>query len=149
VGEGPHRNWDDYTKYGFVSAGQGARWRDVICGFNKGDVIVAYLRGKGYVGVGRIKEPAKRIRDVIIGSRRLLDLELKCNNMDDNMDDPELSEYVAPVDWICRFSRKEAKRKPNAGLYTTTHVRASLDNQPRTIQYIQQQFDVNLPELVK
>ena len=149
VGEGPHRNWDDYIRYGFISAGQGARWRDAILGFNKGDVLVAYLKRYGFLGVGRIKKKAEMIRNVYINNKRLLDLNLKCKNMDDNMDDPELSEYVALVDWIRKFPRQEAKWKPNAGLYTTTHVRASLDNQPRTIQYIKEQFGVNLPELVK
>jgi hypothetical protein len=57
VGEGPHRDWDDYVKYGFISAGQGERWRDATLRFQKGDVVVAYLKRHGFVGVGSSNQP--------------------------------------------------------------------------------------------
>jgi hypothetical protein len=41
VGEGPHRNWDDYVRLGFISGGQGERWRDAMKGFKPGDLFVA------------------------------------------------------------------------------------------------------------
>ena len=53
VGESPHRNWDDYVEFGFISAGQGARWRDAMLGFREGDVFAAYLKRRGFVGVGK------------------------------------------------------------------------------------------------
>jgi hypothetical protein len=30
VGEGAHRNWDDYVKFNCISAGQGAKWSNSI-----------------------------------------------------------------------------------------------------------------------
>src|SRR6266404_3864699 len=33
VGECEYRNWDDYSKFDFISAGQGKRWRDAMLGF--------------------------------------------------------------------------------------------------------------------
>jgi len=48
VGEGPHRNWDDYRNWGFISAGQGIRWRDAMLGFQKGDAVAAYLKSHGF-----------------------------------------------------------------------------------------------------
>jgi hypothetical protein len=148
VGEGPHRNWDDYTKYGFISAGQGARWRDAMLGFNPGDIVVAYLKGKGFVGIGRIKEAAKPISKVVIKGKPLLALDLKCPNMSDNSDNPEKSEYVALVKWIAKVPRKEAKWKTKSSLYTTQLVRASLDNQPETMDFIEREFGINLRMLV-
>lgn len=148
VGEGPHRNWDDYIKYGFISAGQGERWRDAILGFNKGDVVVAYLKGHGYIGVGKITQKAKRIKDIEIGKKRLLDLDLACRNMADNSNDNNKSEYVALVKWIKTLGRKNAKWKSNSGLYTTTHVRASLDSQPKTIEFIEKEFKINIKKLI-
>ncbi|MCH7911036.1 MAG: GIY-YIG nuclease family protein, partial [Candidatus Hydrogenedentes bacterium] len=94
VGEGEVRNWDDYMKHGFISAGQGEQWRDPILGFRKGDVVVAYLKGHGYVGIGKITEPAKRIRDARIRKRPLLDLDLVCPNMGKNSNSTKKSEYV-------------------------------------------------------
>jgi len=148
VGEGPHRNWDDYVRYGFISAGQGEQWRNAILGFQKGDVIVAYLKRRGFVGVGRILQPARRIKDVEINGSRLLDLDLKCKNMGENADDPLKSEYVALVEWVKAFPRKEAKWKPKSGLYTTTHVRASLDKQPKTIAFVKREFGVDIRSLI-
>jgi hypothetical protein len=148
VGEGDHRNWDDYIKYGFISAGQGVRWRDSILGFQKGDVFIAYLKGHGYVGVGRIIERAKPIRELIIDNYLLLDLDLKCPNMGDNSDDPDKSEYVGLVEWIKVVSRESAKWRPKSGLYTTPLVRASLDRQKKTIEFVQREFDVNIYKLI-
>ncbi len=149
IGEGPHRNWDDYIKYGFISAGQGIRWRDAMLGFCQGDVVVAYLKKYGFVGIGKIKKPAEMIKNVFINRKPLLSLNLKCKNMTDNMHSKELSEYPALVKWIKTFPREKAKWKGKAGLYTTTHVRASLDNQPKTIKFLEKEFNVNLKNLIK
>lgn len=148
VGEGPHRNWEDYVRFGFISAGQGKRWGDAMKGFNEGDVVVAYLKGSGFVGVGKITKAAEMIRKVYVNGKRFLDQPLKCTNMDDNGDSAEKSEYVALVKWIKAFTRDEAKWKRKAGLYTTTHVRASLDGQAETIAFIEKEFGVDLRKLI-
>ena len=149
VGEGPHRNWDDYRKFGFISAGQGIRWRDAMLGFQKGDVVAAYLKRRGFVGIGILNDRAKPIREVIIKGKPLLSYNLCCPGMADNVESDELCEYVAPVEWIVSVERGQAKWKSNAGLYTTTHVRASLDGQPKTISFLGAEFDINVAELVK
>jgi hypothetical protein len=111
-------------------------------------VIAAYLRRRGFVGVGRILEAARRIRDVEIDGRRLLDMSLKCSNMGENSGDALNSEYVALVDWRKAVPRAEAKWKRGHGLFTTTHVRASLDNQPTTIAFLDREFGVDVRSLI-
>ncbi len=148
VGEGPHRNWDDYVEFGFISAGQGTRWRDAMIGFNPGDAFVAYLKRYGFVGVGKIKTRAGMIRNVIVNGKPLLSLPLRCQNMDDNNDDPDLSEYVCLVDWCKTVSRNKAMWRSKPKLYTTTHVRASLDGQPETLKFIEKEFDIKIKELI-
>lgn len=60
VGQGPHRTWADFFKYKFISAGGGQKqWRNAMLQFNKGDIIAAYLKGAGYVGIGRILATAR------------------------------------------------------------------------------------------
>jgi uncharacterized protein len=137
VGEGPTRNWDDYRTLGFISAGQGVRWRDAILGLEKGDVIAAYLKNYGFVGIGCITERAKPFREVMIKGKSLQSYALSCVNMDENANSDELCEYVATVKWAAAVERNEAKWKPKEGLYTTTHVRASLDAQPKTIEFLE------------
>ena len=148
VGEGPHRNWDDYKRLGFISAGQGIRWRDAMLGFQRGDAVAAYLKNHGFVGIGVLTDRAKPIRDVTIRGKPLLSHNLHCKGMADNAESDALCEYVAPVKWVAALERGDAKWKAKAGLYTTTHVRASLDGQPRTIAFLEREFGVNVHELV-
>ena len=149
VGEGPHRLWVDYKKYGFISAGQGKQWGEAISGFREGDIFAAYLKGKGFVGIGRITARALPIRDAKIKNRPLIDHELVCKNMSDNIHSNELCEYVALVDWIVAVDAEGAKWKKNSNLYTTTHVRASLDGQPNTKAFLEAQFGVSFGDLAK
>ncbi len=149
VGEGEHRNWDDYREFGFISAGQGTRWRDAMKAFQEGDIVAAYLKNHGFVGVGRLVGKAKPIRDALIQGRRLLDCPLRCLRMRDNQDSMDLCEYVAQVEWIASVDRRDAKWMSKSGLYTTTHVRASLDDQPKTVSFLNTAFGVQLQELAK
>lgn len=149
VGDGPHRKWEDYVKFGFISAGQGVRWRDAMLGFNPGDVFAAYLKRKGFVGIGRIETRAQMIRDVRINGTRLLDLPLVCRKMDDNCKDKDLSEYVCSVEWIKTVPRDEAKTRKSPKLYTTALGRASLDGQPATVAFLEEAFGVELREATR
>lgn len=148
VGEGPHRNWDDYVQFGFISAGQGVRWKDAMLGFHQGDLVAAYLKGHGFVGIGQLTSQAKPIRDVTISGKPLLSHNLRCRNMAENKNSKDLCEYVATVNWIKTTDRANAKWKAKAGIYTTQHVRASLDGQPATIAFLEEAFGVNVREYV-
>jgi hypothetical protein len=147
VGEGPHRNWDDYIKFGFISAGQGARWRDAMKAFKPGDIVVAYLKDCGFVGIGRITDFAKAVRDVLIAGKPLLSYPLICLGLGDNAESDELCEFVAPIEWIRVVDRSKAKWKAKSQLYTTPLIRASLDGQPETIQFLEREFEVELRAL--
>jgi hypothetical protein len=147
VGAGEHRQWSDCKRLGFISAGQGTRWRDAICGFQEGDVIAAYLRQHGFVGIGRILRRAEPIAKVRIRGRPLLETPLDCPNMAKNKDSDELCEYVALVEWVRAVAAQEAKWQAKSGIYTTTHVRASLDGQPKTLSFLEKEFGIVLNSL--
>lgn len=144
VGEGPHRNWDDYVKFGFISAGQGVRWRDAMLRFEEGDVVAAYLKGHGFVGLGKLSGRAMPIRGFSINGKPLLNHRLHCQRMSDNIESDDRCEYVAPIKWLRTTDRARAKWKARAGIYTTTHVRASLDRQPKTIAFLEESFRIDL-----
>lgn len=38
--------------------------------------------------------------------------------------------------------------KRKSGIYTTTHVRASLDGQPDTVDFLSREFDVNFNDIL-
>lgn len=148
VGEGPHRNWDDYVKYGFISAGQAPRYRDAMLSFEVGDVIAAYLPKHGYIGVGKITQEALPINQVLINGSSILSLPLVCKNMAENSESMDDSEFVVLVDWLITLERKDARFKSKSGLYTPQKVKASLDNQPTTVEFIESEFKVDLQELI-
>lgn len=148
IGEGSHRNWDDYKRLGFISAGQGMKWRDAILGFQTGDVIAAYLKEHGFVGIGVLTDKAKPIRQVTIQGQPLLSHTPLCLGMSDNVSSDELCEYVAPIEWKVTVEREHAKWKKKSGLYTTQHIRASLDGQPKTIDFLEQEFGISIREIL-
>jgi hypothetical protein len=116
--------------------------------FEVGDIIAAYLPKYGYLGVGKIIKEALPVQQVYINDLPLLFLPLKCKDMAVNSDSEEKSEYVALVDWYRILDRKDAKFKTKAGIYTPQKVKASLDNQPITVEFLDSEFKIKLKELI-
>lgn len=148
VGEGPHRNWDDCRRYGFLSAGQGRQWRDQVADLNEGDILVAYLKRHGFVGIGRVTEKAARYFDYRHEDKPLSEHPLVAPAMAENAESAEDSEYIVRVEWLASVPREEAKWQPKSGLYTTPLVKASLDRQPDTIAFVEQSFGLRLAGLL-
>ncbi len=147
VGECEYRNWDDYVKYNIISAGHGIKYREAIRGLKKGDIFAAYLKGHGFVGIGKIVEEAKPISEVIINGAPLISCDLSAPEMLEDSNSKELCEYVALVEWMAAVDRNEAKwKRPNKNpkLFTTTHVRASLDGQPDTVAFLEEEFGIQM-----
>lgn len=142
VGQGPHRTWVDFKKYKYISAGGGRKqWRNAMLQFNKGDIFAAYLKGSGYVGIGRITESAKPLRDVKLMGKPMASYQFTAPKILEHIDSDKC-EYVALVEWISVVPANAAKSVRGKGLYTTTHVRASLDNQPKTRTFLEEKFNV-------
>jgi hypothetical protein len=149
VGEGNHRCWEDCKELGFLSAGQDKKkWSDPIRTLEPGDIVIAYLKKYGYVGVGRVLEKAVKVIDFRINGKSLKSFKLKVPNIFQNCDNDK-SEYPVKIEWIKTFERKEAKWQSKSGLFTTQQIRASLFGQPKTIDFVQKQFNVDLINLVK
>jgi hypothetical protein len=150
VGDGDHRRWVDCKRFGFISAG-GVKpiWRRAISGFRRGDVFAAYVAKKGFVGIGKILEPARPIREVTINGIPLLELDLTCRKMDHWINDDDKCQHVALVEWKSAVDLNHAKRRDYPKLYTTALVRASLDAQQETIKFLSEQFEVDFKDLVQ
>lgn len=147
VGECSCRNWNDYKKFGFISGGGGKRWREAMLGFQKGDVVAAFLKKHGFVGVGCVTECAKPVREVIIRGKPLLSHSLCCPAMAGDAHRDDLCEYVAKVKWAVAVDRSQAKWASKAGLFTIPLVRASLDAQPKTIAFLEREFGIKMSEV--
>ncbi len=153
---GPHRLWHENVQYGYVSAGQGKRFRNAICHLHRGDLIVARADGPGYVGLGRVVSEPLPIREFKVPScakdraargKPLARLGLKAN-ITANLDDDEMCEWAAGIDWLKTTDRKKGHWAPKSGLYAPRGVTChSLDRQPKTVKFIEHVFDVQLEKL--
>lgn len=137
VGEGAHRTWEDNTKHGFVGAGQGARYSSALRKLKVGDKIYAYMKGMGYVGFGEVTQSAIMIKDFTVGGNLLLDLELKAERPNENMENDELSEWVVGVNWIKIENSNNAKTF--TGVFANQNVVCKLRH-VQTLRFVQNEF---------
>ena len=147
VGQGEHRCWEDCRNYGFLSAGQDKKWSDPIRTLEIGDIIVAYLKNHGYVGIGRVKEKAVKVIDFKINGESLKKIDLKIPNIFENAENDK-SEYLVKIDWIKSVDEKSAKWKSNSGFFTTQLIKASLQTQLKTLDFLEKEFDVKFKDLL-
>jgi len=147
IGEGIHRCWEDCKKYSFLSAGQDRKWSDPIRSLEKGDIIAAYLKEYGYVGIGRVLEKAVKVNEFKIKGTLLENLDLIVPNIYDNCDN-EKSEFLVKINWIKAVSKDDAKWKSKSGLFATQIIKASLDRQPKTIAFLENEFEIDFKALM-
>jgi uncharacterized protein len=147
VGEGEHRCWHDCRQFGLLSAGQDRKWSDPIRTLEIGDIVAAYLKGKGYVGIGRVSEKAVRVNDFMFEGKSLKEQNLKVSKIFENSNN-EMSEFLVKIDWIKTVESSQAKWKANSGLFTIQLIKASLQNQFKTREFLEKEFDVNFKEIL-
>ena len=104
------RSWVDCRKYGFISAGQDVRLAAAMRKLEVGSTFFAYVKGAGYVGFGKVVEVAVPIKAFTVGSENtpLLEIDLEAKGLDLNSDNPEMSEWVARVDWLKTVPKDKA-----------------------------------------
>jgi len=141
VGDGEHRSWEDCKTYGFLSAGQGKKYRDAIQKLNVGDKVMAYLKGKGYVGFGEVISPARMVKDFTLPDEtKLLDHRLVQPNISNNQDDPELADWTVGVKWLHSIDRDSAVTF--TGIFSNQNVVCKLKHKP-TIDHLAKYFPIN------
>lgn len=142
VGEGPHRNWEDDRKYGFTSAGQGKWYSNGIKRLNAGDKIFAYQKGSGYVGYGEVTTKAMMLKDFVVQAdgQLLTDKTLKSERPTENIDDPDLCEWVVGVDWLKTFPMAQAKTFK--GAFANQNIVCKLRDE-ETVNFLIREFEVN------
>lgn len=142
IGEGPHRNWEDCRKYGIISAGQGKWYSDGIKRLDVGDMIFAYQRGVGYAGYGEVTSKAAMLKNYVVQSdgQPLIDKNLQSVRPDENIDDPELCEWVVGVNWIKTFPLAQAKTFK--GVFANQNIVCKLRDE-ETVKFLSREFGVN------
>lgn len=137
AGESEHRAWADMKRLGFVAAGHGSWSRQLIKRLAPDDMIYVYQKGAGYVGLGRVLGNAMMARDLEVDGKPLLAHELVQPGLGHDRDDPEMAEYVVPVEWLRTFEITDAKTFP--GRFASQHVVCKLSD-PATLGFLEKAF---------
>lgn len=143
-GDGPHRNWEDARRYGFISGGQGRWYSRTLKQLSPGDRVFVHLPGEGYVGVGTVEEDVVPVKDFTVEvdgeARPILDAPINAPRMGENADDPETSEYLVGVRWIEARARGEAIWEE--GMFANQNTVCKLRNQ-FTLDRLTEHFDLD------
>lgn len=148
IGEGEHRSWDDSHKYGFVSAGQNwKKWGSRICSLRRDDILCAYLSGYGYVGIARVLEGACPASEFLYKGKPLSSYPLKSPKMLDIPGEIKDAEYALKVEWVS-VREKEDRVGGDLTAWRSRSMLGSLENQPKTLDILQKEFNVSFPALL-
>ncbi len=139
VGEGGHRNWDDCRRHGFLAAGGGPKYSGPLRKLKTGDLIFAYMKQRGYVGFGKVTQPAMLASDFEATGQKLSALDLRQPKIIARTDDPDLAEWAVGIEWLKTFSRDEAKWF-NGG-FANQNIVCKLRDQG-TVDFLKKEFEV-------
>lgn len=111
-GDTAKRSWDDARQYGFISAGGGSWYSQTLKMLSPGDRVWVKIPQQGYVGVGRVIEPVRPVKDFTVstpeGDRPALDVLQHAPLYRQDADDPEKTEYLVRVAWLDAVPRTAA-----------------------------------------
>jgi hypothetical protein len=124
VVEGRYRCWDDFLRYGMVSAGHDNPPSGPLKRLSIGDEVYAFLDPRGYVGRGRVTQAAVLAGQFVVtgdfiakdgsGTFNRVKLTeillLRRSDMREDADDPLLGEWVVGVKWLRTCARKKPRR---------------------------------------
>lgn len=142
IGEGEHRNWEDFRRYGYTGAGHGKWYSDRLKKLDVGDKIFAYQKGYGYLGFGEVTKKAVMLKDFFVEKegKPLIELPLKAPKATDYLDDPEMVEWAVGVNWIKTFPMEEYKYFK--GLFANQNIVCKLRDQ-KTVDFLIREFGIS------
>jgi uncharacterized protein len=147
-GDGDTRCWEDCRKYGFMAAGQDwTKWGSKLQVFNEGDIVCAYAAGHGYVGIGRVEAASMMASEFKVKGKTLSAFKLKQPNIYRKNAGTKNGDYLIGVKWIKSISKEDAT-KVSRNAFTNSMVVASLENQSKTLTYLEKQFGVSFERLI-
>lgn len=137
--------WELARRYSYLSAGGGEWYWKPLRNLKPGHRVLAYVGGAGYVGIGEVTgtvRPASEATVKIDGQQIPL---TEAPDVYDNFrqraatDDPNVTEYVVPVDWIA--TRSVEKAVSERGLFASQVTACKLKDD-RTIQIVEDAFEI-------
>jgi hypothetical protein len=132
------RSWEDMRKFGFVAAGYGRFYSKRLEQLAEGDTVYVYQKGAGYVGHGIVRSTAVAAKDFRLPDGSALDeVPLEQPAILHDPDDPDISDYVAGVDWKKTVPIAEAQTF--TGAFANQNVVCKLRD-PATLEFLSEAF---------
>ena len=129
------RKWENSCVHGFISAGQGAKFRNQIMTVKVGDIICAYLNEKGFVGIGKcVAEFAPHSNSFVRNINFIHQTNLHLNS-----GDLDLQEYVIKIDWF-KETLRDRNNAENFGRGITSQIVCNLSDAKK--EFIEERFNV-------
>jgi len=137
VGEGPHRNWEDFRQYGFFCAGNGERFAKQMQAIPAGAEVYLYLSQYGYVAKAKTKSIALPMDQYLVNGSPLKDLPLAAPDAKEHLGNHELCEWLISVEWEKSLDRNDAIRQKGLYVHVATSCRIK---DPITVKYLREVF---------
>jgi hypothetical protein len=141
VDQAGHRNirhWQNCVRYGYLAAGGGLRYSDALKRLEIGAEVLAYQKGKGYVGYGIVTGTAEPINLFPLPDGTALADTL--NQTDHNARLPKDQwEYAIGVQWKVHFDLSDAKTFK--GVFANQNAVCKLSH-PETVRFVREAFQI-------
>ena len=122
-GTNKSRSWRDARKYGYICAGGGQWYSQTLKLLSPGDRVWVNIPGKGYVGVGIVRESVRPAGEFTVqtaeGERPCLEVLEHAEIYAKHADNSEKAEHFVGVDWV--DTTKEADAFNEVGLFGIQH----------------------------
>jgi hypothetical protein len=146
-GDHETRSWEDARKYGFISAGGGSWYTRTLGILAEGDRVWVNQPGVGYLGVGIVKGPCKKLHEFEVetetGLRPYIEVSKVKDKLVERGRDPEKAEVFVPINWIHTVGVADAVNE--SGLFGNQNSVAKPKTEiwPATIAKLKEVFAVN------
>lgn len=132
------RHWRHAVQYGYLAAGGGARYSGALKKLEVGAQVVAYQKGRGYVGYGLVSHAARPIHEFPMADGQTLAETLNQPEHNANRSEDDW-EYAVGVQWKKHFDLAEAKTF--RGVFANQNVVCKLSD-PTTERFVREQFEI-------
>lgn len=141
-GEGPSRSWNDAKTYGFISAGGGSWYTNTLQMLDPGDRIWVNVPGRGYVGVGTVKEGAVPIPEFkVLGvNGESLPVTEVLSATPDPAAPADIMEHYVRVEWVKTVPLSQAVREKGFFGNQNTVARPRTSKWPHTVERLKVRF---------
>lgn len=139
-----NRNWDAARRHGYISAGGGEFYVNTLRSLSEGERVWVNVPGTGYVGVGRVVEPAKpitefEVRDADGVLRPVTEVVPDLPYRDVG---PERQEHFVRVEWVKAVALQDAIKERGFFGNQNTVARPRTDKWAHTIERLKKRFDI-------